>query len=250
MGTTASQFVGGGLMAGLGDALQERAKRENDDMMLMKKEAMESARQLQEQQFLAGQHSADLSERLQERQGEFQDRAAERKANEQERAGARADTIANETANRVDRANERQAERASRDNDIAYVEPDEGSNAVGVTRGGGTKQLGFKMAGKGAPPGPGETSAADERYIKEAKDFATPVDSLTGKPGATDYRKMAQHLYQRGRQDIAMTYLPPLPGSGTKQNPYVGEDQLDVDWFKQNANPGDVISVGGKNYSK
>jgi len=38
-------------------------------------------------------------------------------------------------------------------------------------------------------------------------------------------------------------------GSGTKTNPYIAANQADIDWFKANAGPGDIIEIDGKTYS-
>lgn len=44
--------------------------------------------------------------------------------------------------------------------------------------------------------------------------------------------------------------MKPMQGSGTKADPYVGTNQDQIDWFKQNARPGDVLTLNGKKYTK
>jgi len=42
----------------------------------------------------------------------------------------------------------------------------------------------------------------------------------------------------------------PVKGSGTEEDPYTATTQEHVDWFKQQAKPGDVISINGTLYTK
>ena len=40
-----------------------------------------------------------------------------------------------------------------------------------------------------------------------------------------------------------------MKGSGNKADPYQAQTQSDVDWFKANAQPGEVIIINGKPYT-
>jgi hypothetical protein len=65
-------------------------------------------------------------------------------------------------------------------------------------------------------------------------------------------QKRAAEIAQQIRSGFAeqgMTTAPP-PGAGTRENPYQATTQQHVDWFRNNAPAGAVISINGQLYTK
>ncbi len=99
-----------------------------------------------------------------------------------------------------------------------------------------------------------ETDFADQGGNREQarKDKTLEFYSeLTGKGGsapAATAKKQGGNAQQGGKQVSTGGAQP--AGSGSKQDPYKGTTQAHIDWFKQNAEPGSVIMINGKPYSK
>lgn len=198
---TSARSVGGGLLAGLGKGLQARSEREHEDMMLAKKEALEDARQLRQQEFLAADRTADRNERFGEQTANISERAAERQATLQERQGERADRIASDTANRTERAAERKADAAQRDSEtVATIQGDDGKY-YRVPRKGAPVDTGVTGAKKGAALDENGMTPAEARDFGVAKTLYVTRDALGGTK--VDPKGLSRYMRERGHVDIA-----------------------------------------------
>jgi hypothetical protein len=193
---SSSKSVTGGLLAGLGAGLMNRAdnaererllsqKQQGDDVLQMRREAFETARALSEEASRSADRAAELSSRSADRSAERQDREADRKAL------------------REDRAAENSAQRDERNNELAGVVQDEEGNYSGYTRGGQKKDLGIKgpaPAAKGARNS--DKSLSDEQLWAAVKGKHTTKGDLMN-PEATDWNAAAQDFKRIGRPDLA-----------------------------------------------
>lgn len=87
-----------------------------------------------------------------------------------------------------------------------------------------------------------------EKYRRQ---YGLPPASATPAPAPAAPPKSGSGLPPAASVTGTRTVNMPtdLAGTGTRESPWVASTQAHVDWFKQNAKPGDVIVVNGQKYT-
>ncbi len=123
-----------------------------------------------------------------------------------------------------------EAQQAEVDRRLRFVLPEDEITGGGITPPASVKPATGRGVSAPAPDAPPAPAAAAAEPMP-----AAPREPVRSAPLAAPPAKQ-----------------PPsgLTGAGTKAQPYVATDQQSVDWFKANAQPGQVIDVGGRLYTK
>lgn len=223
----ARQMVGG-LMLGAGRGLSQRAEREHEDEVMMREEAIRSAREMRDRQQRTMELAVDVNERALdrgERQADRRDRKAERDEERQYRQQDRADRIADSAADRIARSEEARLNRQSNEKIAGMPSRSRrGSGEDGEDAGG--------------------LSASDDRALEEVKQrFTTVSTDRNGNETKTiDYAAAAKRLEQQGRADLA-DYLREEPEMVDTSS--TGDEAMD-DYLQNYASPSQAKELRGE----
>lgn len=272
MASTAA-YIAGGLLQAAGQGMVAQARQKWEETLAAQERADRKAERTADRE-----HDVSL---LDKRLGQDRELAEMRETGDTTRhsetlAAQNERTRATESAanarNRTDRAQLIERE----DGSLAWTFPD---GSVTVVKDGDDALKGKKFGTKTEEDG--GISPADDRYLKRLEESyglmsdgtAALLEDDEGR--ASKRAKIADKLKADGRPDLARLYedvpianpangdpaspgtamagdqAPGTPqGKGSQAEPYKAATQADIDWFKANAQPGEVIEVNGQLYTK
>lgn len=195
--------IAGGLLSGLGRGLMHRADTDREDVLIMREQAIQRAKEIRAEIFGAEQNRLD-------REHETGERSADRTARTSEAE-----------ADRASRTADAEADREQRRGLLIGVEVGDDRRARGVRAGGETVDLGFDAPPPrtvGSSSDDSGLSAGDQREIELALETNTTQPEFADDPPVVDYVAAAAALRRAGRPDLAARITK--PGAGTEQDPH------------------------------